>query len=317
MISVIIQSYNFAPYLGEAIRSVLDLRAPGPDEIVVIDDASTDGSAEIVRGFCDPRLRILENEKNLGAAAAFQRAFAQTRGRFVARLDGDDRYRPDFLRHAMDAFRRWPEAVAVYGRIAMIDSNGRVTSLARNPSLPTSAQCGDRFLDLLEDNFLSAPTLIARREAWQRALPVPPDMPFFDWYVALRIAQSGPLAFTNAIHADYRVHAGGMHVRMMQEGWGEAIYLRVLDTIFTEAGREKEKAARRGRIYGGWHRRIGDSYFGFGRLADARRCYLRALREDPWNRANLVSARRLLATWLDPAAYVRLKRVLGFGTRPT
>lgn len=310
-VSIIVQSYNFAPFLGEAIRSVLALRDPAPDEIVVIDDASCDGSGGIARSFADQRVRVIVNDRNLGAAETFNRAFEATRGDFVARLDGDDRYRPDSLTHAMAAFARHPEAVAAYGCIAMIDAEGRVTSTARHPALPSGPDCGDRYLDLLEDNFLSAPTLIARRSAWARALPIPSDMPFFDWYAALRIAESGPIAFTNAIHADYRVHPSGMHAVMVRDGWGEAIYRRVLDTFFSEPGHAEAKAARRRRIYGAWYRRIGDGYFGVGRLEDARRCYLKALRENPWHDGNLTSVRRLLATWIDPAWYARAKRALG------
>lgn len=312
-ISIVVQSYNFAPYLGEAIRSVLALRGPAPDEIIVIDDASTDDSAEIARSFEDPRLRVIVNERNLGAAETFNRAFAETRGEFVARLDGDDRYRPDFLTHAMAAFERHPEAVAAYGCIEMIDGEGRVTSRERHEAFPEEPHCGDRFLDLLEDNFLSAPTLIASRAAWQRALPVPPDMPFFDWYVALRIAESGPIAFTNEVHAEYRVHPGGMHAVMLRDGWGEAIYRRVLDTFFAEPGHAEAKAARRGRIYAKWYRNIGDSYFGLGRREDARRCYAESLRADPWQVGQLTTMRRWVASFVPKEAYDGAKRMVGLG----
>jgi glycosyltransferase involved in cell wall biosynthesis len=312
-ISIVVQSYNFAPYLGEAIRSVLALRGPAPDEIVVIDDASTDDSSAIARAFEDPRLRVIVNERNLGAAETFNRAFAETRGEFVARLDGDDRYRPDFLTHAMCAFGRHPEAVAAYGCIEMIDPTGHVTSTERHDALPAGAHCGDRFVDLLEQNFLSAPTLIARREAWQHALPVPVDMPFFDWYAALRIAESGPIAFTGEVHADYRVHPGGMHAVMLREGWGEAIYRRVLDMFFSEPGHAEAKAARRGRIYATWYRSIGDSYFGVGRRADARRCYSQALRSDPWRFPQVTTARRWAASFLPEETYDRAKRLVGLG----
>jgi glycosyltransferase involved in cell wall biosynthesis len=312
-LSIIVQSYNFAPFLGEAIRSVLDLRDPSPDEIVVIDDASRDDSAAIARSFGDPRLRVIVNERNLGAAETFNRAFEATRGDFVARLDGDDRYRPDFLTHAMGAFARHPGAVAAYGCIEMIDPTGRVTSTERHDALPAGPHCGDRFVDLLEENFLSAPTLIARREAWQRALPVPADMPFFDWYAALRIAESGPIAFTGEVHADYRVHPGGMHSVMLRDGWGEAIYRRVLDTFFSEPGHAEAKAARRGRIYARWYRSIGDSYLGVGRREDARRCYALALRSDPWRLAQVTTARRWAASLLPGSTYERAKRMVGLG----
>lgn len=313
-ISIIVQSYNFAPYLGEAIASALALTGPAADEIVVIDDASSDDSAEIARSFEDPRLRVIVNERNFGAAETFNRAFGEARGEFVARLDGDDRYRPDFLAHAMAAFARHPEAVAVYGCIEMIDPEGRVTSCERHDAFPAGPHCGDRFVDLLEDNFLSAPTLIARREAWQGALPVPADMPFFDWYAALRIAESGPIAFTNEVHADYRVHPAGMHAVMLREGWGEAIYRRVLDTFFAEPGHAEAKAARRGRIYAKWYRSIGDSYFGVGRRVDARRCYAQALRSDPWRVAQLTTARRWAASFVPEETYDRAKRLVGIDT---
>lgn len=90
--------YNGEAWLEEAIDS---LRAQSYQnwELIVVDDASTDKGPELVEGYCalDPRIRLLHLETNSGAALARNRALEQVRGRYVAYLDADDRWRPDKL----------------------------------------------------------------------------------------------------------------------------------------------------------------------------------------------------------------------------
>jgi glycosyltransferase involved in cell wall biosynthesis len=83
-------------YLVAAIESVLAQRLDDL-ELLVVDDGSTDGSADMLRGITDPRLRVLTNERNVGLARSLNRGVADARGEFVARLDADDVCVPDRL----------------------------------------------------------------------------------------------------------------------------------------------------------------------------------------------------------------------------
>src|SRR2546427_530885 len=70
---------------------------------------------------------------------------------------------------------------------------------------------GCELIDLLQWNFICAPTIIARRECFLRHLPVPSNLSFHDWYFTVKIAQEVEFYFVPSVLADYRVHEGNMH----------------------------------------------------------------------------------------------------------
>ena len=89
LLSYIVLSYNYERYIGKTIRSILD-QTVQDFEIVVVDDVSQDGSLEVIRGFKDPRIRLLVNESNRGGAGSYNRAIEAARGEWLVNLDADD-----------------------------------------------------------------------------------------------------------------------------------------------------------------------------------------------------------------------------------
>ncbi len=97
-ISVVVTNYNYANFLGRCIRSLVDQSLPREQyEIIVVDDASTDHSAEIIRSFAG-YIRPVFNEVNKGLAATCNIGLKMALGRFVVRVDADDYVHHDFLR---------------------------------------------------------------------------------------------------------------------------------------------------------------------------------------------------------------------------
>lgn len=88
-ISLIMKVYNGERYLREAIDSIL-AQTFRDFELLIIDDGSTDGSADIVRGYSDARIRFLQNERNMGLCATQNRALEEARGAYIAVMDSDD-----------------------------------------------------------------------------------------------------------------------------------------------------------------------------------------------------------------------------------
>jgi glycosyltransferase involved in cell wall biosynthesis len=113
LISVMIGVYNGAPYLAEAIESVLaqDYR---PLELIVVDDGSEDGSGDIARRY--PEVRCVSQERR-GAGAARNAAVALASDDFFAFLDADDRFTPGKLTRQMDALAADPALEAVFGHV--------------------------------------------------------------------------------------------------------------------------------------------------------------------------------------------------------
>ena len=122
MVSVIVPSFNHAPYLRECIDSVLS-QDHAPLELIVVDDGSTDGSLAILRSYGD-RIHLLQQQGGRQARAR-NLALAVARGELVAFLDSDDRYRAGRLSAAVAAFQAQPRAALVWADHAFIDGQGR------------------------------------------------------------------------------------------------------------------------------------------------------------------------------------------------
>ena len=95
-VTVLMPTYNVAPWVKEAIRSVL-MQTYTDFELLVIDDSSTDDTVAVVRGIDDPRIRLVQNDRNLGLADNLNRGLAMVGTEFVARMDGDDIALPHWL----------------------------------------------------------------------------------------------------------------------------------------------------------------------------------------------------------------------------
>ena len=114
LVSVIIPVYNREKYLAEAIESVL-AQTYRPIEVIVVDDGSTDGSADIAKRFGSPVRYYFQ--PNSGAGAARNRGIAVARGSFLAFLDSDDLWVEDKLTHQMAAFERHSDVDIVSGHV--------------------------------------------------------------------------------------------------------------------------------------------------------------------------------------------------------
>lgn len=125
LVSLILLSYNYERYIGDGIRSVLAQTYPHW-ELIAIDDASTDGSLEVIRSFSDPRIRVLRSESNLGASASYNRAYAHCRGQYVGSLDADDFLAPRKLELQVEGFARHPEVDILGTFVTEVDADGRI-----------------------------------------------------------------------------------------------------------------------------------------------------------------------------------------------
>ena len=152
LFSVIVPAHNAADTLAQTVDSVLAQSLPDW-ELLIYDDASTDGTAEILRGYdADPRITVLRGAENRGAGVARAALLARARGRYAAFLDSDDLWLPERLERVARELERM-QADILCTDMRRIDSRGRPaerkrparrltrwTHLARNPFL-TSASC--------------------------------------------------------------------------------------------------------------------------------------------------------------------------------
>ncbi len=185
-VSVIVPTFNRARLLPRSIRSVLN-QTFEDFELLVIDDGSTDDTADVLASMSDPRLRHLRQPDNAGVAHARNRGLREARGRFIAFLDSDDAWHAPKLQRQIDHFETLDDDVglAISG-FETVKSDGRVDVWQ-----PT--QRGDLYNDLLVDNVLSgaSSTLMMRRSAIASAGFFDPSLPAAeDWEYWIRIARS-------------------------------------------------------------------------------------------------------------------------------
>ncbi len=109
-ITIVIPLYNKAPHIRRALESVLSQTAP-PDEIIVVDDGSTDGGGEVVKNLTDLRIRMIRQE-NQGVSVARNHGIAEATGDLIAFLDADDAWEPRFLETILRLAKTYPQAGA-------------------------------------------------------------------------------------------------------------------------------------------------------------------------------------------------------------
>ena len=125
-VSVVMPVRNARPYLDQSVESILG-QSFTDFELVIVDDASVDGSRERLRAWAaiDPRIRLIESAEPLGPVGSSNLAVAQTRAPLVARMDADDVALPCRLERQIEALAAEPSAVAVGGLADVIDAEGR------------------------------------------------------------------------------------------------------------------------------------------------------------------------------------------------
>lgn len=128
-VTVLMPTYNVAPYVKEAIASVLRQTYTN-FELLVIDDCSTDDTVSVVRSINDPRIRIVQNEKNVGLAENLNRGLSHITTEYVARMDGDDIAEPFWLKKEVAILDANPEIGICSGGFERF---GTVKSLVRFP----------------------------------------------------------------------------------------------------------------------------------------------------------------------------------------
>jgi len=139
-VSIGLPVYNGERYLAEALDSIL-AQSFGDFELIVGDNASTDGSRDICEEYAlrDSRINYMRLPENVGAAANFNRVFHGATGEFFKWMAHDDRIEPAFLTRCIGAFdTRAPQPVVVYTKTDLIDENGRVIGL-NEPKMETSS----------------------------------------------------------------------------------------------------------------------------------------------------------------------------------
>ncbi len=142
--------YNAERYLEEALESLLN-QTFEDFELIISDNASTDGTAEICHEFAnrDKRIRYVRNPRNLGAARNYNRVFELATGRYFKWAAGDDVCAPEFLRKCIQVLDRYQDVVLCYAKTKLLDEQGRISRHYEDGLNLVSYSPSGRFLQLM------------------------------------------------------------------------------------------------------------------------------------------------------------------------
>lgn len=305
-VSIILTAYNFEAYIDTALQSLLAQDTQYSYELIVVDDCSSDATLARIQAITDPRIRLIAHTQNRGAAASINEAFALAKGRYVARFDGDDVWLPHFLETTITVLEQNPQVGLVYGDVAFIDAQGTVL----NPHSPVPNYNGwdktSLIKALLSDYLICAPAILARREAWALAVPLPEHLLYCDFEMALAMATQWEFRYVPAVLAQYRLHTQNMHSTAIRHRRAEA---SIMDTIqrFRQHFPELLDATNWTLILQQRYLQFGDQYFGAEERVDAQRCYWLGKAYQKFDQGYF---RRWLATFIPISIYNDLKKIV-------
>jgi glycosyltransferase involved in cell wall biosynthesis len=203
-LSVIVNNHNYGHFVAQAIDSVLAESHPAA-EVVVVDDGSTDASRQVLAGYAERIVTVLQ--PNRGQAAAINAGVRAARGEILLFLDADDWILPGRLAAVDAAFAARPEAVLVYHRLQPARSDG---SPLMKP-IPRTLSAGDLAPRMTRSagwwDFPLTSALAVRRSAWDAAGPIPEEFRISAdaWIVGI-IPFLGPVVALPAALGVYRIH---------------------------------------------------------------------------------------------------------------
>jgi glycosyltransferase involved in cell wall biosynthesis len=216
LLSAVLPNYNHGPYLARAIDAIAEQDLP-PDEIIVIDDASTDDSRDVLAR-CQlrhPNLVVICNGRNGGALRALQRGLEAAKGRYVYFAAADDQVLPAFFSRAIDALEAAPTIGLFCAETILLDGGtGRAMGMrpAVRPLRKGGGLTGKEVATLLRraDNFIHTGSSIFRRAALLEIGFALHAGSFSDGLLARKIALTHGIWFMPVPVSIWNIHAGGL-----------------------------------------------------------------------------------------------------------
>ncbi|MDQ2630932.1 MAG: glycosyltransferase [Actinomycetota bacterium] len=207
-VDVVIDNYNYAAFLPAAIESAL-AQTHERVRVIVVDDGSTDDSADVLRGYED-RVTVVLKE-NGGHASAFNAGFERCEGDIVIYLDADDLLRPEAAAEAAAAFAADERVVKTQSRMEVVDAEGGSTGLVKPPPhipMPNGDVCAEELSQPFDLPWVPTSANAFSREAMRKVMPIPEDeyRMCAERYLVHLLPLLGRVNSLDHVGACYRVH---------------------------------------------------------------------------------------------------------------
>jgi len=241
LVSICIPTYNRADFLDKAIRSALQ-QTYRNIEIIVIDNASTDNTDEILSRFNDLRLKYIKNTENFGLFGNFNRCIEQARGEYIHILHSDDTIEPTFTECCMKFIQDHPSVriTTTSARIVTGDSERDISFSDKD--LVIKAPEGLKYLFCYR-NFIVCPSVMVHRDVYRDvgnySLEYPYSSDLYQWF---RILRGYDIGYVSRAVLNYRQGAHSESYRLLfTSPTGYLDILKILVRIMQEIGGDRPR----------------------------------------------------------------------------
>ncbi|MBT6051410.1 MAG: glycosyltransferase [Candidatus Scalindua sp.] len=205
LVSVVMPTYNYAQFIGDAIRSVLDQTYENI-ELIIIDNYSKDNTEDIVASFSDTRIKYIKFRNNGSIAASRNVGISESQGKYIAFLDSDDMWKSAKIKKQIELLEKDDNVFLVYSRY-IITKDGNFLRIYPKGKKLSSGNC---FVPLfLSNNFIGSCTVLMKNELKQNNFIFDTDIRLItveDYDLWLRIAKKKRIAYIDEPLAVYRQH---------------------------------------------------------------------------------------------------------------
>lgn len=215
-VSVCMAVHNGRAFIRAQIESILAQLRPG-DELVIVDDASDDGSSDVLDSIADPRLRVQHNETNAGVLRAFEKALSLARGAILFLSDQDDLWMEGKVTKTLAVYRDRPDVTMVVTDAKLIDASGHL--LNESFFSLRGAFAAGLVRNFVKNKYLGC-TMSFRRSMLPVFLPIPRDVPMHDIWFGLLNEIYGKTHFIDEPLVAYRRHDGNA-TPLVRKGIGQ------------------------------------------------------------------------------------------------
>lgn len=247
-VTVILQTFNHSRFIRQAIESVLAQRVPFACEVVILDDCSSDGTAEIAVEYArrfPQQVRTVVEEENRCDNARFMETWQASRARYVALLDGDDSWTsPEKLRKQAEFLDEHPACALCFHDVEIwSETEARVIGISNAPA----RQPFLAFEDLLPYNYVSTCSAMIRREAVASIPAWFQGLIFGDWPLFLLAMRHGSAGYIPEVMARYTQHTGGLWTGLEPRARIEQMLL-FFDTLLGRLGSQRDEPIRQAMV---------------------------------------------------------------------
>ena len=226
LISVLLPVYNSELYIKEAVDSILN-QTYSHFELIIIDDCSTDNTIAILRSYHDSRINLIVKSENTGYTNSLNYGISIAKGKYIARMDGDDISLPERFEKQVDFLENNPEVVLCGTQYQIIGTSKTCNHPTEHDEIKAK---------LILGCYIAHPTVMFNKTFFDdNQLNYNTEMePAEDYDLWSRVAFLGKIANLNEVFLDYRVHENQTsHVRFQkQRKFASLIKVRMLEKIF-------------------------------------------------------------------------------------